>query len=38
MKAYLRLCPQAAKALEGDFTNIENLMNDRYRRLNPYQF
>ena len=27
-----------AKALEGDFTNIENLMNDRYRRLNPYQF
>ena len=38
MKTYLRLCPQAAQALEGDFTNIENLMNDRYRRLNPYQF
>ncbi len=38
MKTYLSLCPEAAESLDGDFSNIENRMNDQYRRLNPYQF
>lgn len=34
----LSLSPEVAKAVDGEFTSIENQMNDRYKSLNPYGF
>ena len=38
LKRSLELAPEKGKDLDGEYTNIENEMNDRYKRMNPYQF
>lgn len=38
LKRSLELAPERAKDLDGEYTNVENEMNDRYKRLNPYGF
>lgn len=36
--ALSNLTPDKGKSLDGEYTNIENEMNDRYKRMNPYGF
>lgn len=38
LKRSLELDPDKGKSLDGEYTNIENEMNDRYKRMNPYGF
>lgn len=38
LKRSLELAPEQAKALDGEYTNLENRMKDMYRQNNPYQF
>lgn len=38
LKRSLELAPEKGKDLDGEYTNIENEMNDYYKRMNPYQF
>lgn len=38
LKRSLELAPEKGKDLDGEYTNIENEINDRYKRMNPYQF
>lgn len=38
LKRFLELRPEAVENVDGDFSNIENKMNEMYRYLNPYKF
>ena len=38
LKKALETSPEAAKALEGQFSNIEQEMNEQYKNRNPYGF
>lgn len=38
LKRSLELAPEKGKDLDGEYTNIENEINDRYKRMNPYHF
>lgn len=38
LKRSLELDPEKAKELDGEFSNVENQMNERYRNLNPFSF
>lgn len=38
LKKSLSLKPQQVEEMTGEFTNMENKMNERYRNLNPYGF
>lgn len=38
LKRSLELAPEKAAELDGEYTNVENEMNQRYRNLNPYGF
>ncbi len=38
LKRSLELAPEKASDLDGEYTNVENEMNDRYKRMNPYGF
>lgn len=38
LKRSLEIAPESAKELEGQFSNIENRMDDYYKSLNPMQF
>lgn len=38
LKRSLELAPEKAADYDGEYTNVENEMNDRYKRLNPYAF
>lgn len=38
LKKSLTLKPQQVEEMTGEFTNVENKMNERYRNLNPYGF
>lgn len=38
LKRSLELAPEKAKDLDGEYSNVENQMNDRYRSMNPYGF
>ncbi len=38
LKRSLELAPEKATDYDGEYTNVENEMNDRYKRLNPYAF
>lgn len=38
LKRSLELAPEKAAELDGEYTNVENEMNQRYRNLNPYVF
>jgi tetratricopeptide (TPR) repeat protein len=38
LKKALEIDPQLAQQVDGEFSNMENRLNDRYRALNPYQF
>ena len=38
LKKALENSPEAAKALEGQFSNIEQEMNEQYKNRNPYGF
>lgn len=38
LKTSLHLKPEQTAALEGEFTNTENRMNEHFRNMNPYKF
>ena len=38
LKRSLELAPEKAAELDGEYTNVENQMNARYRSMNPYGF
>ena len=38
LKKSLELQPESAKELDGEYSNIENKMEQRYRAQNPFQF
>lgn len=38
LKKSLELKPESAKELDGEYSNIENQMEQRYRAQNPFQF
>lgn len=38
LKRSLELKPELAAPLEGEFSNLENRINEQYRAANPYQF
>lgn len=38
LKRSLELAPEKANEYDGEYTNVENEMNERYKRLNPYAF
>ena len=38
LKKSLELAPEAAAVPDGEYTNVENRMNDRYKAMNPYGF
>lgn len=38
LKRALELRPELGEAFDGEFSNLENRMNDHYRSLNPYHF
>ena len=38
LKQAIELSPKEAKEIDGEFSNIENAMENHYRRLNPYGF
>jgi len=38
LKRALELRPEAAATLDGEFSNVENRMAERYRSMNPYGF
>ena len=38
LKHSLELAPEKAQELDGEYTNVENEMNDKYTRMNPFQF
>lgn len=38
LKKCLELAPEKGEELDGEYTNIENEMNTRYRSMNPYGF
>lgn len=38
LKRSLELAPEKAKELDGEYNNVENQMNERYRSLNPFSF
>lgn len=38
LKKSLILAPEKAKDYDGEYTNVENEMNEHYKRLNPYAF
>lgn len=38
LKKSLELAPEKAKDLDGEYSNVENEMNARYRNMNPYGF
>lgn len=38
LKKSLELAPEKAKELDGEYTNVENEINARYRNMNPYGF
>lgn len=38
LKRSLELAPESAKQLDGEYTNVENEMNARYKSMNPYGF
>lgn len=38
LKKSLTLKPQQVEEMNGEFSNVENRMNERYRNLNPYGF
>lgn len=38
LKRSLELAPEKSTDYDGEYTNVENEMNDRYKRLNPYAF
>ncbi len=38
LKKSLELSPELSAALDGEFSNLENRMAERYRSLNPYGF
>ena len=38
LKRSLELAPEQAKNLEGEYTNMENRMEEKYRNQNPFQF
>lgn len=38
LKRSLELKPEEAAAIDGEFTNVENRMGERYRSMNPYGF
>lgn len=38
LKRALELAPEKAADYDGEYTNVANQMNDRYKRLNPYGF
>lgn len=38
LKRSLELAPEKAAELDGEYTNVENKMNQRYRNMNPYGF
>ena len=38
MKRALTIRPEQQEEISGEFSNIENRVNERYRNMNPYQF
>mgnify|MGYP002327815534 FL=1 len=38
LKRSLELEPELAKAVDGEYVNVENEMKERYKRMNPYGF
>ena len=38
LKKSLEISPELAKQVDGEFSTLENQLNDRYRSMNPYQF
>lgn len=38
LKRSLELEPELAKAVDGEYANVENEMKERYKRMNPYGF
>lgn len=38
LKKALELAPEKAATLDGEYTNVENRMTDRYKAMNPYGF
>ena len=38
LKKSLELAPESAAVPDGEYTNVENRMNDRYKAMNPYGF
>ena len=38
LKRSLELAPEKAKEVDGEYTNVENEMQERYKRMNPYGF
>jgi|UniRef100_UPI004027B58B hypothetical protein len=38
LKRSLEIAPEMANDLEGQYSNVENKMNDYYKQLNPYHF
>ena len=38
LRRALELKPEVVSEVEGEFTNVENQMSERYRNMNPYGF